>query len=366
LYTYNAYTTLFDFNSPVTESVAIYARFVTEDNIPITDITYNDEIITIQAARHKNITVNGNSELHISADDPIVNSVINLASDNAWLYLESVRPSKVVSDYLSHIQINGQAFNSENDRIAIYGSGTVIIPAGKTHYGNALTVYKGTGFTGESRSYEINTYHRELGDFDNSIQSFRLKKGFSATLANNPDGTGFSRVFIACDEDIEIAEMPEGMECFVSFIRVFKWEWTGKKGWAGGIGTGSQLNVSISYDWDAAGNTENIDAEYVPMRHNLGWQSFDVINARNNVSHVLGYNEPDRSDQSNMSVEDAIEQWPELFKSGLRLGSPAPASTNGTNWLNNFMNLCDELNYRVDFIVTHAYQYQNTVGGTGI
>ena len=77
------------------------------------------------------------------------------------------------------------------------------------------------------------------------------------------------------------------------------------------------------------------------MRHNLGWQSFEVINSRNNVSHLLGYNEPDRSDQANMSVAHAIEQWPEMFKSGLRLGSPAPSSTPKA-WLTDFMAICDK------------------------
>ena len=68
--------------------------------------------------------------------------------------------------------------------------------------------------------FEVEKYYRtaELGaTFDNKIRSFRLKKGYSCTLANNPDGTGFSRVYIASDADIEVPEMPEGLE-FVSFV----------------------------------------------------------------------------------------------------------------------------------------------------
>ena len=48
-----------------------------------------------------------------------------------------------------------------------------------------------------------------------------------------------------------------------------------------------------------------------------------------------------------------------MFKSGLRLGSPAPSSTPKA-WLTDFMAICDSLNYRVDFVVTHAYQHQAT------
>lgn len=328
---------------------------------PKVAITLNNEDLTMTAFINSEVTVSGKSNIYVTGDYPLRNSTINLTSDDSWLYLESIRPSKTTADLLQYIKINGQPFDQENDRMSIYGSGTVIIPNGKKTMKEALTVYTEPNFGGTSKSLEINTYYNELGELDNKIQSFKLKKGFSATLANNPDGTGFSRVFIASDADLEVPVMPEGMEGFVSFVRVFKWEWTSKKGWAGGVGSDAlnEAAPSISYDWDAAANTENIDTEYVPMRHNLGWQSFDVINSRNNVSHVLGYNEPDRPDQSNIVVEDAIKQWPELFKSGLRLGSPTPASTP-SGWLNKFMSICDSLNYRVDFVVTHAYQYQPT------
>jgi hypothetical protein len=246
---------------------------------------------------------------------PLINSAINLTSENSWLYFDAIKPSTVIFDWIEYVKINGVNFNSNIDRIVIYGDGTVVIPNRKAYFQNALIVYTGTNFTGESTLYGINAYYKELGEFDNNIQFFKLKKGFSATLANNPDDTGFSRVFIASDDDIEVSEMPESMEGFVSFIRVFKWEWTGKKEWDGG--PSSQLNVSINYDWDVGAKTENRDTEYVPMRHNLGWQSFDVINSRNNVSHLLGYNEPERSDQANMPVESVMKQWPEFFKSGL-------------------------------------------------
>ena len=329
-----------------------------ETSESVTNVTLTDKgNILVDSYTNSNVRVEGKTSLFISGAEPISGSTIDLIGDNAWLYFTSIKPSKVLADWIQYVKINGKAFNDKVDRIAIYASGAVIIPNGTKTAGEALTVYTEKNYGGNSKSFEINTYHNNLGELDNKVQSFKLKKGFAATLANNPDGTGFSRMFIASDEDIDAPEMPEGMEGFVSFIRVFKWEWTAKKGWAGGAS--DQLNVSINYDWDAGASTDNIDTEYVPMRHNLGWQSFEIINSRNNVSHLLGYNEPDRSDQADMSVEHAIEQWPELFKSGLRLGSPAPSSTPKA-WLTNFMAICDSLNYRVDFAVTHAYQYQAT------
>lgn len=323
-----------------------------------TDVVLADKgNVTVASYTDAVVSVEGKTNLFLTDATPLSGSNIDLKGHDAWLYFTQVKPSVVSGTLCQYVTIDGRAYDDKRDRLAIYGSGTVLIPYGKEVAEEALIAYTGKNFTGESRTFNINTYHNNLGDFDNKIQSFKLKKGFSATLANGADGSGFSRVFIASDEDIEMPEMPEGMENFVSFVRVFKWEWTAKKGWAGA--PSDQLNVSISYDWGAGASTDNMDTEYVPMRHNLGWESFSVINARNNVSHLLGYNEPDRSDQSHMDVADAIEQWPELFKSGLRLGSPAPSSSPH-KWLNQFMAICDSLNYRVDFVVTHAYQNQAT------
>ena len=69
-------------------------------------------------------------------------------------------------------------------------------------------------------------------------------------------------------------------------------------------------------------------------------------------SHLLGANEPDHVEQSNISVEEAIEEWPILMKTGARLGSPA---TTDFNWLYRFIDECDVRNYRVDYVVIHAY-----------
>jgi uncharacterized repeat protein (TIGR02543 family) len=352
-YADSSYETLFNFSAPISVNTTVFARFVSEDS-PMVNVLIEDEIVTIQSAKYMNITVRGNAELHISSSPPLDHSKINLDSENSWLYFESAKPSEVISDWLSDIQINGQAFNQETDRIAIYAGGSVIIPNGKEIGKNALTIYTAENYGGESKSLEVNNYYREaeLGEnFNNKIRSFILKKGYSCTFANNPDGTGHSRVFIANDEDLEVSSMPEGLE-FASFVRVLRWEWISKKGICGGLAEITQS--SWFNDWAAGGDTENPDYEYVPMRHNLGWDSFETINSRTNVSHVLGFNEPDHTDQANCTPLQAIQQWPELFKSGLRLGSPTPDAIR-KQWLVDFLVLADKLNYRVDFVVGHMY-----------
>ncbi|MDN3668497.1 glycosyl hydrolase [Echinicola jeungdonensis] len=323
----------------------------------------SDETFSATKLINSHISVSGESELHLSGRDPLVNSSIDLQSNDSWLYFSEFRPSQFLSDLSGQVTVNGRVFDETIDRVEIYGSGCVIIPNGmKIANESALIVYSEPNFGGDSKAIEIETYYNNLEEWNNSIKSFKLKKGFAATFANNPDGTGHSRMFIASDEDLEISTMPEGFvasettgESFISFVRVFRWRWTSKKGTAGNIGP---INADVVYDWSAGGQS-TLDTEYIPMRHNAGWDSYGLINNRQNTSHVLGFNEPERPDQANMPVTEAIRQWPNLFESGLRIGSPAPADMPRA-WLTEFMHICDSTNLRVDFIATHAYQDQST------
>ena len=305
-----------------------------------------------------NTTANvaGKTNLHLTAEqNPFENSTISLQGDDAWLYFDYVKPSRVINDWLKYVKIDGAtAEDGKNCRVTMWDNGTVVIPNGQAYDSRALVAYKGENFTGESREFEINTYHNNLGEWDNSIRSFKLKKGYMATLANNANGTGYSRVFIAADEDLEVPVMPEGMEKFVSFVRVFRWNWTSKKGKANGYGQKDQLNITCNYDWNVGGKSDDPDLEYSPIRQNLGWPSWNDINSKPGVTHLLGCNEPDRPDQANATVDQVIEMWPEMLKSGLRLGSPAPSSV--WVWNGDFFNLIEQLGYRCDFAVAHIYE----------
>ena len=74
---------------------------------------------------------------------------------------------------------------------------------------------------------------------------------------------------------------------------------------------------------------------------------------------VLGFNEPDNTGQSNMSVATAISLWPSFNDPSLRLGSPATqGNSTGLTWIQNFMSqvAADTTGkLRVDFIATHWY-----------
>ncbi|GLY14724.1 hypothetical protein Kisp01_17390 [Kineosporia sp. NBRC 101677] len=118
--------------------------------------------------------------------------------------------------------------------------------------------------------------------------------------------------------------------------------------------------VSWFYNWapDPQGIPAPAGVEFVPMI----WGA-DAVNestlatAKSNGDTLLGFNEPDLGEQSNMTVERALELWPQLQKTGLRLGSPAVAwgaDQNG-QWLDRFMKGADSKGYKVDFITLHWY-----------
>jgi hypothetical protein len=275
---------------------------------------------------------------------------------DAWLFFDNIRPSQFLSEFAQYVYINGEKLsNNVNGRVAIYAHGTVIMPHGSSF--KPLTAYTSEDYKGNYREFEIHTYYNKLDDFDNSIKSFKLKRGYMATLATNADGSGYSRVFIADNEDLEFSIMPAELIGAVSFIRVFKHQWVTKKGWCGwGASEIEMANVTCYYDWNVGGTTSD-DFEYTPIRQNGGWPSWTDINAKTNVSHLLGFNEPDRPDQSNMTFDQMIDIWPGMMNSGLRIGSPAwsnPWGGNGGN-LFDFITKCEELNYRVDFVALHCY-----------
>lgn len=307
----------------------------------------------------KEVVIDGKTDLHVSAKYiPLTNTIIKLNSEDAWVFFDNIRPQAIVDSVLPNIFVNGiVGVNKENVRVSIYRHGTVIIPHSKSF--QPIEVYSGQNYTGDAQKFGLFTFNNALGAFDNKVRSFKLKRGYMATLANNADGTGYSRVFIADNADLEVPVMSAYLDNTVSFIRVFNWEWVSKKGWcqsgtmsnANGATNTNKMNGTWLYDWSAGGSTQP-NFEYVPIKQNQYWPSWDQISGLKYVSHLMGYNEPDHTEQSNVSVATAVKEWPNYLKTGLRLGSPA---TTDFNWLYQFMDSCKAHNYRVDYIVVHAY-----------
>lgn len=302
------------------------------------------------------VTMSGRCELHVTSSvAPITGCLIHLNSPDAWFFLDGIKPSVVVSTYLSQVRISGAAAVADsNCRVVQYALGTVIIPHSPGF--QPLQVFSGANFLGTSLNLSQYTYYTDagLGVLNNTISSFRLKRGYMATFAQNANGTGVSKTYVAQDGDLDVSVLPSNLDDSISFVRVFPWRWTSKKGWSGAVE--NLVDPKWSYDWDNA-TTSTRDTEYVPMRHNLNWNAYANINNKQNSTHALGFNEPDKADQANMTVATAIANWPNLLASGLRLGSPAPSDAGtGLTWLYDFMSQADALNYRVDYVAVHFYK----------
>lgn len=283
------------------------------------------------------------------------NAEIHFNSEDSAVLFEAVRPSQVNQTYLRYMFVDGEpAVLGKNIRIAAAIDGAIVLPHGDDF--EALRTYRETNFRGAERGFRIHDYYRhdELGEDDDNIASIVLKRGYMATLSQHPEGRGVSKVYIARERDLKIKRLPEGLLDEVSMIRVFPWRYTGKKGFAGGRQETEVLGGYWHYDWGAGGES-SLDTEYVPMRHNAHWDAFEKINAKHNVTHLLGFNEPMQKDQANMSMHQCLEMWPKLQASGLRLGSPCP--TDGTvDWLYKFCDEADKRGLRVDFVAVHYYR----------
>ena len=119
----------------------------------------------------------------------------------------------------------------------------------------------------------------------------------------------------------------------------------------------SALGSTWCYNWGTAPkSTDCNDPSFVPMI----WGSDNVAGALQGIAKagyktVLGFNEPNKSDQSNIAVADAIALWPQLTSNAdIRVGSPA-VSDDGRAWLEDFMKQVKSKGLRVDFIDMHWY-----------
>jgi hypothetical protein len=292
--------------------------------------------------------------LHVTGtDDPITGSIFNFTAPDGWLFLDNIAPSIVTSKFLGRMRVDGGAASlDKNLRVEQYGSGSVVIPHGPDF--SAMIVYDGESLSGSSLPLKCHEEYNamKLGKLNKPISSFVLKRGYMATIAQKENGSGVSRNYVAQDHDIQVNELPTGLDEGVRFIRIFPWSWVGKKGIGGNIG--KNLNLDWYYNWDAGGSSTS-DMEYVPIRQNRWWPGLDQNWKSKRATHLLGFNEPDRPDQAKMSVDEAISTWPALLSTGLRLGSPA-TSDGGLNWLYQFMTKADETGLRVDFVAVHYYQ----------
>lgn len=135
-----------------------------------------------------------------------------------------------------------------------------------------------------------------------------------------------------------------------------------KKGLAGAAPVASGLRTSWYYNWGSRPSTKDVvpaedpSIRFVPMC--WGWnQHFEQgLNALRPMHPPLlfGFNEPDHTDQSNLSVEAALAAWPRLQGVATELVGPSCAQPQGP-WMQQFMTAADKQNLQVDSVGFHHY-----------
>lgn len=133
----------------------------------------------------------------------------------------------------------------------------------------------------------------------------------------------------------------------------------------------TRIHILSRYDWGANldlirkfSKCANVD-QHIDTHVALLWGAgsyFSNYYINNQSDFVLGFNEPNHYEQSNITAEKAASMWPEVEKlsNGRPIVSPAAAPCGGTKchgdteeWFDAFFELCK--NCRVDYLATHAY-----------
>jgi hypothetical protein len=320
-------------------------------------ITLDSSIIMTGKIAAPSIIVKGKSELHLYENTPLsTNSVINLVGDEAWVFFHQLTPAQVTEKYVKQLKINGfAAIATSSIRIVEYYGGTVVIPQPPSF--KAMYLYSGTNLTGTSKYFRV-SYNAGANIGVNSTNtgaSFILKRGYMACIAESENGSGSSKIYIAEDSDLIINNNLNGKNNTLKMIRVTPWRWLTKKG-VGGGNHAENFYDNWFYNW-GSGGTESVsypNREFVPMQWGK-WGVIDKIDAlktQSDVTHLLGFNEPDHTDQSNMTVAECLANWPKLQEAGLRLGAP---SLLDKTLLYEFMDSVVARGYRVDYFSLHNY-----------
>ena len=334
----------------------------------------NEKVTVEQVTETINLTTD--VDYIVTSPTPFASSgIVNIENtDHAVLILSGVKPSKALSLLASRVQIAGEkAVNNQNCQVKLYNRGCIILP-----YGNSvkpLTVYSEQNFEGdqcndfglESDGGFMNTLSTEK--LNNRIRSFRLKRGYMVTFSLRAGGRGYSRCFIAADQDLEMATMPAILDRSISSYRIFKWYDTGKPQLAaagGDTGACSALNVTSTYTWGVGSNMAP-DVENVPHHIYEGYPGISDLGKATWSPHMKNNNEPRNSaDDHPQTLAEILGNWEELMRTGMRLCSPSSWDGsdywNGTGFLKQFFDSIDARGWRCDILDMHCYWPEGNFG----
>ena len=315
------------------------------------------------------IILNNSAYLNLTDIYPIFEGIsVYINSYESWIRFYNLDPSSAYYYYHDNIFYEDQELSyPENIRYDNYYNNGSIVRVNSDEFSN-LKVFSENSLNGESANISNNTVFEGESipnNLNDNVSSFKLNKGYMATFAENEDGSGKSKVFIASENDIIINLLPEYLDNKISFIRVIPWNWVTKKGTAGDT---ESMNNNWFYKWSNNGSSD-ISREYVPMAWGKGaaddLNDIEIIKQKYKSTHLLAFNEPDNcNDQSgqygNMCVLDtSLVYYKNLLKTGLRMVSPATRQAEVFSWLNEFNYKAENQEIRIDVIAVHWYDWNS-------
>ena len=321
-----------------------------------------------------NVSANEGAYIELSGSSPLANSVtINFTSGLSWVKTlnNSARTISIAS--LPRFKVNGaNSVYKTNLRLDnYYLKGCLIRP--NLDSTTPLTVYDGENKQGDSALITVNTIHSGdliANSMNNKIESFLLKKGFMVTIADEADGTGSSKNYIASESDLLINSFPKLLQNSISFIRVLPWNWVTKKG----VNDVSDIiyNASWRYQWNHT-ESSTTSWEFAPMSWGHGTTTDSGIAGfigKYGSPYIMSFNEPDdcggQSGQYGFpgspklcDVDEAVKLHKNFMKTGMRIVSPGcrEEGPKSGQWLNQFFDKAKAQNVRIDVIAVHWYDW---------
>ena len=319
------------------------------------------------------VTVPSATDYHISGSTPFgSDGTVSLArGGTAVVILDAVVPSKAVGLLGSHVLIDGQkAVRGSNCDIRIHAQGTIIYPY--TEKDAPLTVYSEQNYGGTAVSdfglESSNGFMNTLTDakLNNKIRSFKLRRGFMVTFSTRAGGYGYSRCFIAADEDMDMATLPAILDRSITSYRVFKWNDNSKKGLANNtdVNSNTLLRTTSAYSFGPGGDM-GLDFECVRHHIHEAWPSIASMGDNSYQTSnptIKTNNEPANSaDDNPATVDQVLANWQALMATGKRLCSPSYYD-GGYNWQRAFMDSIDARGWRCDVMDLHCYWPEGSFG----
>ena len=321
--------------------------------------------VTTVSSVSSSITVSSAVDYTITSATPFSGSgSVNITNTSkAVVILSAVKPSVVISSWLSYVKINGAAaVNGTNCQVKMYNKGTIILPYTESTI-SVLTCYTGTDYSGSSYSgYTTGSnggYMKSLSstELNNNIKSFKLKRGYMVTFATGPSGWGYSRCFVADKEDLEM-NLPAVLAGKVSSYRLFNWQNFGKSGIANNTDATvcDALNVQGCYTYNV-GENRLPDVEWLPHKIQKWWPGVAACGNTEYSCTMKTDNEPaNSSDDNPATVAEVLGYWEDAMRTGMRLCSPSTYDgSNNKAWFDEFFAAIDARGWRCDIYDIHCY-----------